>query len=158
MGLIYVSSMEYEYSLQPGQLDQWIKICLSYCLEFCRGISPGLISARYIAWLVNEGATTIIGIAWSIGRAILTLIPRDSAISDYHEALAEAPNVWRIRSSSIEHSCSVNSGLTNHLKTSLLPACIHSGNTAGGPSTHPQPGAQNIAASLQACLTESILH
>ena len=81
--------------------------------------------------------------------------------SAYHEAIAEA-HFLQIMSGGLEapwlsaHWNSVNSGVTISrpvFTSGMIPARIQPGNMAGGPSTHPQPGAQNVAAALQACLT-----
>ena len=54
---------------------------------------------------------------------------------------------------------SVNSRVTVSrpvVTSGMVLACIQSGNTAGSPSTHNQPGAQNVAAALQAGLTRHL--
>ena len=61
---------------------------------------------------------------------------------------------------SLVSTSSVNSRVTISrpvVTSGMVLARIQSGNTAGGPSTHPQPGAQNVAAALQACLTRHLL-
>ena len=72
---------------------------------------------------------------------------------------SEAPRS-NVAVGSLVLTSSVNSGVTISrpvVTSGMVPARIQSGNMDGGPSTHPQPGAQNVAAALKACLTGHFL-